>query len=53
MLLNINWSQIRSIKGANIYGLRGTPDGFVDWAVKHGAVQMQSDGEWETSRPNR
>ena len=48
-LKDSNWRQIRSIKNANLYGLRDAPAGFVDWALKHGAVQMQED-EWETRR---
>jgi len=41
---NSHWKDIRSIKGANIYGVRNPPPGFVDWAAKHGAVQTRSEG---------
>jgi hypothetical protein len=30
--------------------LRDAPSGFIEWALKHGAVQMQSDEQWENSR---
>ena len=52
-LKDSNWNQIRSIKGANMYGLHDPPAGFVDWATKHGAVQMQSDEQWEQWRQNQ
>jgi hypothetical protein len=46
---NTNWSNIRSIKGANLFGLRNPPNGFLQWSVKHGAVQVESDEQWERS----
>ena len=33
----INWRKIQSIQGANIYGVRNPPDGFLPWALEHGA----------------
>jgi len=39
-LQDIKWNDIRSIKGANLYGVRSAPKGFVDWALKRGAVQV-------------
>lgn len=52
-LRSARWSGILSIKGANVYGVRDAPDGFVEWAIRHGAVQMQSDEQWENSRPTK
>jgi len=49
-LASTNWNSIRSIKGANVYGVRSAPDGFVEWALRHGAVEMQGDEQWESSR---
>jgi len=46
-LASTNWIGIRSIRGANIFGVRNVPDGFVDWALHHGAVQMQGDEQLE------
>jgi len=36
-LRDLAWQGIRSIDGANIYGLRNAPDGFLPWAMAHGA----------------
>lgn len=52
-LKDAGWSHIQSIKGANIYGVRNAPDGFVEWALRHGAVQMKGDEEWENSRQSK
>lgn len=52
-LRSARWSGILSIKGANVYGVRDAPDGFLEWAIRHGAVQMQSDEQWENSRPTK
>jgi len=30
--------------------LRDAPSGFVEWATKNGAVQLQSDEQWESWR---
>ncbi len=31
------WRDIKSIQGANIYGVRNPPEGFLPWALAHGA----------------
>jgi hypothetical protein len=31
------WRDIKSIEGANIYGIRNPPEGFLAWALAHGA----------------
>jgi len=49
-LKDARWKEIRSIRGANLYGVRDAPAGFVEWATRHGAVQMQSDEQWDKSR---
>ncbi|HEY6249968.1 MAG TPA: pentapeptide repeat-containing protein [Candidatus Angelobacter sp.] len=46
-LNGMRWQQIGSFSGANIYAVRNTPEGFVAWAVRHGAVQIESDEKWE------
>jgi Pentapeptide repeats (9 copies) len=43
-LSNSNWKQIRNIRMANIAGVKNAPEGFVDWALKNGAIQSDSDG---------
>jgi hypothetical protein len=42
-LRGIRWERIRDLKMANIYGVRNAPEGFVAWALQHGAVQMKSE----------
>ena len=49
ILANSKWAEIQSIKGANVYGVRSAPAGFVDWAMKRGAIQKQSEEQAEHS----
>jgi hypothetical protein len=42
-LANLKWSGIRELKSANIFGVKNAPEGFVAYALKHGAVQLDSD----------
>ena len=42
-LRNVRWHGISSIEGANIHGVKNAPDGFVAWALQHGAVENESD----------
>jgi hypothetical protein len=37
------WHSIQTLKGANIFGIRNPPSGFVDWALAHGAVSRNSE----------
>ena len=41
-LAGANWRGLRSVKNANIFGVKNPPDGFVAWALQHGAVQTAS-----------
>jgi hypothetical protein len=45
-LRGVHWERIQSVTGANIYGVRNAPDGFVAWALQRGAVQIESDDKW-------
>ena len=47
------WNNIRSIKGTNVYGIRDAPPGFLEWAIKQGAVQMPTDEQWQSSHASR
>lgn len=38
-LMDIQWKQIKSIKGANIAGVKSAPEGFVQWALQNGAIE--------------
>jgi len=45
-LSEVRWKEIASMRLANIFGVRNAPDGFVQFALAHGAVAAQSDDEW-------
>ena len=38
-LSSVKWKAIKSIKSANIAGVKAAPEGFVEWALKNGAVE--------------
>jgi hypothetical protein len=42
------WKEIASMRLANIFGVKNASDGFVQFALAHGAVAAQSDEEWTT-----
>lgn len=46
---NLDWSDIRSMKLANIYGIRNAPADFLAFAQSQGAVSLASDDEWNAS----
>jgi uncharacterized protein YjbI with pentapeptide repeats len=37
-LSNVQWQNLKSIARANIAGVRNAPQGFVEWAMKNGAI---------------
>jgi Pentapeptide repeats (8 copies) len=39
-LRDVHWQHIASMKNANIFGVRNAPQGFVEWALKHGAQNV-------------
>ncbi len=41
-LRDIHWRHIANIKNANIFGVKNAPQGFVDWALQHGALQQDA-----------
>ena len=41
-----NWKSIKDLTLTNIYGVKSAPDGFFEWALQNGAVDIQSDEEW-------
>ena len=43
-LQGMNWKDLKSVKGANVQGVKRAPAGFVEWATAHGAV-MKKEGE--------
>jgi Pentapeptide repeats (8 copies) len=44
-LANLRWRDVQNLKSANIFGVKNAPDGFVSWALKHGAVQVEFDAQ--------
>jgi hypothetical protein len=41
-LRNVHWEHIANIKNANVFGVKNAPQGFVEWAMKHGAHQQDT-----------
>jgi pentapeptide repeat protein len=39
-LSDVHWAHIASIKNANIFGVKNPPQGFVEWALTHGAQNV-------------
>jgi len=44
-LQNIEWRQLKNIRMANIAGVKNAPEGFVEWAIKNGAIQVQGSND--------
>lgn len=45
-LRNVQGKDLASVRLANLYGARNAPPGFLDYALAHGAVSLQSDDQW-------
>lgn len=41
-LRGVRWEHIANIKNANLFGVKNAPEGFLDWAMKHGAQKTAS-----------
>ena len=41
----VKWQRIKSLKGANIREVRNVPEGFIPWAMQHGAVTTESESD--------
>ena len=44
-LANLKWRGIRDLNGTNVFAVKNAPDGFVAYALKHGAVQVEGDSQ--------
>jgi uncharacterized protein YjbI with pentapeptide repeats len=44
-LSGMQWQEIKSIKSANIAGIKSAPEGFIQWALQNGAVEKLHDDE--------
>jgi hypothetical protein len=42
----LNWQQIQSMELANVEGIKNAPEGFVQFALQHGAVRTASTDRW-------
>ncbi len=42
-LAGVKWGSLRSVKGANVLGVKNAPSGFVEWAMGKGAVRREED----------
>ena len=42
-LSGIKWQRIKSIKKTNLAGVKNAPEGFLTWALRNGAVQLESN----------
>jgi hypothetical protein len=49
-LAHLNWKGIASVQLANVWGVRNPPDGFLPFALAHGAVSLASDEDWEKAQ---
>jgi uncharacterized protein YjbI with pentapeptide repeats len=48
-LKNLKWKGIKELKLANVFGVKDAPEGFIAWAMQHGAVAIESDTEWQAA----
>lgn len=44
-LADCKWREIVSLKDTNVFGVKNAPEGFVAYALRHGAVQIGSDSQ--------
>ena len=42
-LEGVKWGELKSVKGANVLGVKNAPAGFVEWALGHGAVRREEE----------
>jgi hypothetical protein len=52
-LSDMKWNAISSISGANIHGIDNAPEGFVAWAMKNGAVSVESNDAGSPAKGSR
>jgi Pentapeptide repeats (8 copies) len=45
-LSGLAYDQVVAMHLANVWGVRNAPAGFLDFAMRHGAVSIQSDEQW-------
>ena len=50
-LNHVSWKGLKGAKGANVFGVKNAPPGFLDWALHNGAVQAETDDAWRKLAP--
>lgn len=45
-LSGARWRDISSLRDANVFSVRNAPDGFLQFALAHGAVSAETDEQW-------
>jgi hypothetical protein len=51
-LTGLQWQKIKSIRKTNLAGAKNVPDGFIEWAVKNGAVQLEASSNCPATSGN-
>ncbi len=49
-LSDVDWKGIASLQLANVRDVRNAPQGFLSFALSHGAVSLASDADWEKAQ---
>lgn len=49
-LRDAKWTGVVGIGLANIHGVENAPEGFVQWALQHGAVSIDNDDAWAAAK---
>jgi uncharacterized protein YjbI with pentapeptide repeats len=44
-LAGVHWKEIKSVKSANLAGVKAAPEGFTQWALQNGAIENASVDE--------
>jgi Pentapeptide repeats (8 copies) len=44
-LSNLKWRDSPNLKNANVFGVKNAPEGFITYALKQGAVQIEADSQ--------
>jgi hypothetical protein len=44
-LSNLKWRDSPNLKKANVFGVKNAPEGFIAYALKQGAVQIEADSQ--------
>ena len=50
-LNRVSWKGLKGAKGADVFGVKNAPPGFLDWALHNGAVQAETDDAWRKLAP--